>query len=93
MGTFFLFGNYTHKAIKDLSAKRTENAKKLIKDLGGNFVAGYALLGEFDLVFIVELPNKEQAMKTSVELSKMLGIGFTTAPAVTFEDFDKLIAS
>jgi hypothetical protein len=37
--------------------------------------------------------NKDQAMKLSVELAKLLGIGFTTAPAVTFEDFDKLIAA
>jgi hypothetical protein len=39
----------------------------------------------------VELPNSEQAMKTSVALSKMLGILFTTAPAVSIEDFDKLM--
>lgn len=30
-------------------------------------------------------------MKASVELAKLLGISFTTAPAVTVEEFDKLI--
>jgi hypothetical protein len=29
-------------------------------------------------------------MKTSVALSRMLGIGFSTAPAVSVETFDKL---
>jgi uncharacterized protein with GYD domain len=91
MGTFFMFGNYSQESIKKLSAERTKDSKALIEKLGGKLVAGYALLGEFDLVLIVESPNKEGAMKTSVELSKLLGIGFTTMPAVTIEDFDKLI--
>jgi hypothetical protein len=48
------------------------------------------MLGEKDLLLIVDLPSTEQAMKTSVALSRMLGIGFTTAPAVSIEAFDKL---
>jgi hypothetical protein len=39
----------------------------------------------------VDFPNEKQAMKTSVELAKLLGIGFTTAPAVSVEEFDKLL--
>jgi hypothetical protein len=30
------------------------------------------------------------AVKASVELNKLLGISFTTSPAVTVEEFDKL---
>jgi hypothetical protein len=37
------------------------------------------------------MPGTEQAMKASVALSKMLGIGFSTAPAVSVEVFDKLM--
>jgi uncharacterized protein with GYD domain len=51
----------------------------------------YALLGEKDLVFIVNFPGTEQAIKASVALSKATGIAFTTLPAVTVEEFDKLI--
>lgn len=53
--------------------------------------SGYALLGKTDLVLVVELPDVGQAMKTSVALSKLLGISFTTSPAVSFDDFDKLM--
>jgi uncharacterized protein with GYD domain len=49
-------------------------------------------LGDVDLVLIVEFPGKEEAIKASVALSKMLEIGFTTAPAVTVEEFDTLIS-
>lgn len=91
MPTYFLFGNYSEDSIRLISTDRTENAKAVIENYGGKFIAGYALLGEKDLVLIVELPNNEQAMKTSVALSKVLGIGFNSSPAVSFETFDKLM--
>jgi uncharacterized protein with GYD domain len=91
MATYIMFGNYSQEAIKHISAKRTEQAIELIKKNGGEIKAGYSLLGKTDLVIIVELPNTEQAMKTSIGLAKLLGISFTTAPAVSMEDFDKLV--
>jgi uncharacterized protein with GYD domain len=91
MATYFMFGNYSQESMKGMSAERTDEAIAVIEKHGGKFTAGYALLGDKDLVLIVDLPNTEQAMKTSVALSKLLGIGFTTSPAVTFETFDKLI--
>jgi uncharacterized protein with GYD domain len=91
MATYLMFGSYSQEAMKAISAERTDKSIALIEKHGGKLKAGYALLGEKDLVLIVDLPDNEQAMKTSVALSKMLGIGFSTAPAVTFETFDKLI--
>ena len=91
MATYFMFGKYSQDSIKEISAKRTEKAKELVKKNGGEIKSGYALLGKSDLVLIVEFPDLEQAMKTSVALSKMLGISFTTAPAVSMADFDKLM--
>ena len=91
MGTFFMFGRYSQESIKAISAERTEKTKALFEKYGGRLVSGYALLGDVDLVLIVEFPGKEEAIKASVALSKMLGIGFSTAPAVTVETFDTLI--
>ena len=91
MTTFFMFGKYSSDSVKEISAKRTLKATTVIGDLGGEIKAGYALLGKSDLVLIVELPGMKEAMKASVELNKLLGIAFSTAPAVTVEEFDKLI--
>ena len=91
MTTFFMFGKYSSESIKKISAKRTSDAKKLIQKFGGEIKSGYALLGNYDLILIVDLPNKEQAIKVSVGLSRMLGISFSTSPAVSFEEFDELI--
>ena len=91
MATFLMFGKYSIDAVGKVSAERTKEAAALIRDLGGEVKAAYALLGEMDVVAIVELPGVKEAMKASVELSRLFGISFTTSPAVTVEDFDKLI--
>ena len=92
MATYFMFGKYSLDAMRVVSAKRTADAIALIKQYGGELKSGYALLGDIDLVLIVDLPDTEHAMKTSAVLNQMLGISFTTAPAVCMEDFDQLLA-
>ena len=92
MGTYLMFGEYSHESAGKISAERTEKASAVIEGSGGKLKGGYALLGEKDLVLIVDFPGTEAAMKASVKLSRMLGISFTTAPAVTVEEFDELIA-
>jgi uncharacterized protein with GYD domain len=86
-----MFGKYSPGSIKEISAERTQKANQLVSDNGGSVKSGYALLGETDLVLVADFPNNDAAMKTSVGLAKLLGIGFTTAPAVTIEEFDKLV--
>ena len=90
MPTFCMFGKYSSDAVREISAERTVKATAVLDDLGGEVKAGYALLGETDLVIIVDFPGVKEAMKASVELNKLLGISFTTSPAVTVEEFDKL---
>ena len=92
MATFFLFGKYSASSIKEVSAKRTVAATATVKKLGGELKSGYALLGEHDLVLIVELPGISEAMKCSLALSRQSGIAFTTAPAVPVEQFDRFSA-
>ena len=92
MATFFMFGNYTSEAIKSMSAKRTEQVVNEIKKLKGEVNAMHALLGQYDLVFCVKLPNLEAAMKASVNIAKMTGISFVTFPAIPVETFDQLTA-
>lgn len=92
MGTYLMFGEYSLESAGKISAERTDKASAVIEGLGGKYRGGYALLGEKDLVLIVEFPGTEAAMKASVKLSRKLGISFTTTPAVTVKEFDKLIA-
>jgi len=91
MATYFMFGKYSVEGMKGISAGRTGKTLALIKKHGGEFKAGYALLGDVDLILIVDLPDTERAMKTSAALAKLLGASFSTAPAVSVEEFDKLM--
>lgn len=91
MATFIMFGKYSMDATKAMSTKRTDQAMSLIKQNGGEFKFGYALLGNIDLVLVVDLPSTEAAMKVSAALSKLQGISFSTAPAVSVAEFDKLM--
>ena len=91
MATFLMWGKYSADALKGMSTKRTDKSVNLIKNLGGEVISMYALLGEKDLVMIVSFPGFEQAMKASVALNKLTGISFTTSQAIKVEEFDKLM--
>jgi uncharacterized protein with GYD domain len=86
-----MFGTYTTESIDKISSARTQSAGAIISDCGGVLKTAYALLGDTDIVALVEFPSIEMALKASVELGRHLGITFKTAPAVSMDEFDKLI--
>jgi uncharacterized protein with GYD domain len=92
MDLFIMFGKYSAEAVKGISPQRTAKAVSLVKKLGGDIKAMYALLGEKDVVVVLTLPGVQEAMKASLALSKLTGISFTTSPAITVEEFDKLVS-
>ena len=92
MLTYLMLGKYTAESLKDISAERTQDAIKLIKELGGEVHSMFALLGDIDLAFVVDFPGLEQGMKASIALSKQMGISFTTLLAMEVKDFDRIIS-
>ena len=92
MITFLMFGKYSSEAIKGISGARTVEANNLIKKNGGEVISQYALLGENDLLFIVNFPSVDDVIRSSVALNKLTGISFNSIPAITVEQFDKVTA-
>jgi uncharacterized protein with GYD domain len=92
MPKFMMLGKYSTEALKGISAERTDKAVELIRKNGGKVVSMYSVLGEKDLVFILDLPDAEKALATSVALNRLTGISFTTSPVVEVEKFDKLMS-
>ena len=90
MQTFVMLGKYSQQAIKEMSPKRTQNTEDIITQMGGKIHEMYALLGAFDLLFVVDLPGTDDAMRLSVMLSRLTGISFSTYPAVSVGTFDSL---
>jgi uncharacterized protein with GYD domain len=91
MATFFMFGRYSKEALERVSVERTRQAHQTIERFGGTIKAIYALLGEYDLVAIVELPRMADAMRASVALKRATGISFFTTAALPVEEFDQLL--
>jgi uncharacterized protein with GYD domain len=91
MATFLMFGKYSAEAVKQISAERTEKTMQVAKKFKGEIKAMFAVLGKYDLLFIADFPGVDKAMQFSVALSKLTGIAFTSFPAVTVAEFDKLM--
>ncbi len=91
MTTYLMFGKYSSEALKGTSSERTEEANNLIKENGGEIVSQFVLLGENDLLFIVKFSSVDEVIKSSVALNKLTGISFHSVPAITVEQFDKII--
>jgi len=92
MTTYFMFGKYSPEAIKGISSERTKKANDVILQLGGEVVAQYVLLGDKDLVFIVNLPGVEEVIQASAKLHKLTGIAFSSTPVISVEKFDKILS-
>jgi len=90
MASFVMFGKYSSGALMEISADRTVKVVEMVKNYGGEVKSIHALLGAYDLILIVELPNVSKAMECSVALFKLTGISFSSSPAVEVEAFDKL---
>jgi len=90
MATFFMFGKYSHEALKKISPERTRKAINVIQKYGGRVKSVYAMLGGNDLVFIVTLPGAAQATMVSIALTSLTGISFSTSEAIPVDQFDKL---
>ena len=90
MAKFFMYGKYSQEAIKDISAERTKKAIDVIEKSGGKVNSAYALLGKYDIVVITDFPAVADVIKASLSLNKLTGITFTSFPAISIEEFDKI---
>jgi len=92
MAKFLMYGKYSKEAVDGISVDRTKKALEVITNAGGKVNSMYALLGKYDIVLITDFPGVAEVMKASISLNKLSGISFTSFPAITIEEFDKVIA-
>jgi len=92
MAKFLMLGRYSLEAVKGIAPERTKKVVETIEKAGGKVNSMYALLGRYDLALVVDFPGNAEAIKASLAITKLTGIGFTTSPAITIEEFDKITA-
>jgi uncharacterized protein with GYD domain len=91
MARYLMLGRYSLEAIKGIKEERTRKVVDTIEKAAGKVNSMYALLGDYDLAFVVDYPDNSSAIKSSVELARLTGISFKTFPAISVDEFDKLI--
>jgi uncharacterized protein with GYD domain len=85
-----MLGKYSLEAVKGIAPERTKKVVETIEKAGGKVNSMYALLGRYDLALVVDFPGNAEAIKASLAITKLTGIGFTTSVAITVEEFDKI---
>jgi uncharacterized protein with GYD domain len=90
MQKFVMMGRYTSEGLKGIKKARTKKVVELLKKQGGRVNAMYALLGPKDLIFIVDFPGIKEVIRAAISVSKATGIGFSSFPAITVEEFDRI---
>ena len=91
MALYMMFGKYTRTSVSEINSSRTKETVGVIEKANGQVVSMYAMLGNYDVVLIVNLPGNREAMEVSVGLSKVTGIQFTTGPIIPIDRFDEMI--
>jgi uncharacterized protein with GYD domain len=91
MPKFLMLGKYSAAAVKGIKAERTKRVLALIRNAGGRVNAMYALIGPYDLAFLVDFPSNLALIKTSIAITRLTGIGFNSLPAVGIEEFDRAV--
>jgi uncharacterized protein with GYD domain len=83
---------YTQQGRQNINGtpERFQNARSLVESKGGKIIAIYGLLGEWDLMAIMEVPDEKTAMSISMAIGKQGNISAQTMTAVSEEDFVNL---
>ena len=86
--------NFTHEGLKTMKAKgvqRADMVKQNVEALGGKLHHAYYCLGEYDVVAIWEFPHNHAAMKAALLNASMGHIRIRTMPAVSREEWKKVL--
>ena len=93
MPLFCALGKATAVGAADLrgTTDRYGENRRALEASGARVVAGYACLGRFDFLFIIEAPDNETAMRLSALTASRGTSLYETMPIVPIDEFFKLV--
>ena len=94
MQTYVILMNFTTKGAETLveSAKRYEGFEQGIREVGGKVLGAYALLGDYDVMILVELPDVKAVTKTVIRAAARGTATSKTLTAIPLKEFYGLVA-
>lgn len=89
MPVYVTLWKYTHEGLKDIrnTASRFEAVKNIIEKNGGKLVTIYGLVGEYDVLTIIQMPNKSAMASTILKICASGRITAETMSALPLEEF------
>jgi len=95
MPTYISLVQYTSKGIEAIkeSPKRLDAARKAFEAAGAKLKDFYLVMGEYDIVIVVDAPNDEAVAKVSLTLASKGMVRTHTFRAFTEAEYRKLVSS
>jgi uncharacterized protein with GYD domain len=92
MQTYVTLWKYTKDGLVDMNntPDRYEAVKKIISDAGGKLISIYGLIGEYDVITIIEMPDEKVAASTIMKICSKGRISSRTMTALSIDDFLKI---
>jgi len=94
MATYIVLLRFTMKGIKTIkeAPKRVEAAKQLCRSQGAEVKALYFVMGQYDLVVILEAPDDQTVAEFGLALGALGNVQTETLRAFTEDEYRKIIA-
>ncbi len=94
MATYIVLLRFTEQGIQTIkeAPKRVEAAKQLCLSHGAEVTALYFVMGQYDLVVILEAPDDQTVAEFGLALGALGNVQTETLRAFTEDEYSKIIA-
>lgn len=95
MTTYVMLASWTDQGIKNVkdSPRRLDTARKLLKDMGGDFKSFFLTMGDVDMVAIYEAPDDAVAARFTMQLGQAGNVRTRTLKAFPEAAYREIVAS
>jgi uncharacterized protein with GYD domain len=95
MPTYIMLVNWTGQGVRNVkeSPKRLDAFKQALQQVGGELKGFYMVMGQYDMIAIVEVPNDEALAKVGLASEAKGSIRTRTLRAFTEDEYRNIIAA
>ena len=93
MASYIMLSTLTDEGRKTLKERpeRLQEVNKELEEMGARVTYQFAVLGGYDFVNVIEAPSNEVMARISMELGARGTIKIVTLPAVSIDEFVKMM--
>ncbi len=95
MPSYVMLAKWTDQGVRSIGElpKRIDQAKRLLADMGGQFISLHMTMGEYDLVGIYDAPDDAVALRFTLMLQKQGNARTTSMKAFPEQALREIVKS